>query len=91
MAIYVEPAAWGEGHGARLFRHAVADLRERGREPLVLWVLAENGRARRFYEAMDWQPDGGSRSIDFDGTPVGEIRYRRPARSSAVSTPRRRG
>lgn len=76
MAIYVEPAAWGKGHGARLFRRAVADFRERGLDPLVLWVLTENARGRDFYHAMGWRPDGASRPIDFDGTPVGEIRYR---------------
>jgi len=75
-AIYVEPAAWGKGHGARLFRRAVADLRKRSLDPLVLWVLTENKRGRGFYEAMGWQPDGAERQIDFDGTAVDELRYR---------------
>jgi ribosomal protein S18 acetylase RimI-like enzyme len=72
----------GEGPRARLFRHAVADLHERSLEPLVLWVLTENTRGRGFYEAMGWQPDGTAGPIDFDGTPVEEVRYRpAPARS----------
>jgi GNAT superfamily N-acetyltransferase len=82
-AIYVEPAAWGKGHGARLFRRAVADLRERGIAPLVLWVLTENARGRRFYDAMGWRPDGAARPIDFDGTAVEEVRYRAPRENSA--------
>lgn len=76
MAIYVEPAAWGKGHGARLLRRAVADLRERGLDPLILWVLSENSRGRGFYDAMGWRPDGSARPIDFDGTSVEEVRYR---------------
>ena len=82
LAIYVEPAAWGEGHGARLLRWAVADLRARGLDPLVLWVLTENTRGRGFYEVMGWQPDGTARPIDFDGTSVEEIRYRAPAENT---------
>ncbi|HEV8489573.1 MAG TPA: GNAT family N-acetyltransferase [Candidatus Limnocylindrales bacterium] len=76
MAIYVAPAAWGEGFGARLFRHAIADLRERNIHPVVLWVLTDNPRGRNFYEAMGWQPDGAVRPIDFGGIAVEEIRYR---------------
>lgn len=76
MAIYVDPGAWSKGHGARLFRQAVADLRERRIDPLVLWVLTDNARGRNFYEAMGWQPDGAVRPIDFGGTAVEEIRYR---------------
>lgn len=76
MAIYVAPAAWSKGFGAQLFRRAIADLRERDLDPVVLWVLAANDRGRRFYEAMGWQPDGAERQIDFDGTAVDELRYR---------------
>jgi GNAT superfamily N-acetyltransferase len=76
MAIYVAPAAWGKGFGASLFRRAIADLRERRVDPLVLWVLTDNVRGRTFYEAMGWQPDGATRPIDFGGTAVEEVRYR---------------
>ena len=30
-----------------------------GAQTLVLWVFEANERARSFYEAMGWQPDGG--------------------------------
>jgi RimJ/RimL family protein N-acetyltransferase len=39
-------------------------------------VLTDNARARRFYEAAGWRPDGTVRILDFDGTPIEEIRYR---------------
>jgi len=58
-------------------------LREDGRAEAVLWVLATNERARRFYAAAGWRPDGGSRTEDFAGVPVRELRYRRPLTGSA--------
>ncbi|MFB9446981.1 hypothetical protein Dvina_25355 [Dactylosporangium vinaceum] len=38
---------------------------------------ATNEAARRFYEAGGWHPDGTTRTEDFDGEPVEELRYRR--------------
>ena len=78
-AIYLAPEAWSQGVGRRLFASAVDDLAVR-HDPLVLWVLTENARARRFYEAAGWTADGGARTLDFDGTPIEEVRYRRDGR-----------
>jgi GNAT superfamily N-acetyltransferase len=75
-AIYLEPEAWGTGIGRALFEAAVDDLRGRRSGPLVLWVLTDNPRARRFYEAAGWAHDGTTRMLDFDGTPIEEVRYR---------------
>ena len=79
-AIYLEPEAWSIGLGRQLFATATADLRERGFRPLTLWVLTDNERGRRFYEAAGWRHDGTRRVLDFDGTRIEEIRYR-PASS----------
>jgi GNAT superfamily N-acetyltransferase len=75
-AIYLAPEAWSRGLGSALFAAAVADLRARGFAPLVLWVIEANARGRRFYERAGWRSDGARHEIDFDGTPVDEIRYR---------------
>ncbi len=80
LAIYLEPALRGQGLGRPLFDRAVDDLRARGFDPLVVWVLVANVPARRFYERAGWRADGASKPIDFDGTPVDEVRYRSPAR-----------
>ena len=32
--------------------------------------------ARRFYQAAGFRADGARSTIDFDGTPIDEIRYR---------------
>jgi GNAT superfamily N-acetyltransferase len=77
-AIYVDPPAQGRGIGRALLDAASSELREAGFEPLILWVLTANTLGRGFYEACHWQPDGSTRPIDFDGTPVDEVRYRAP-------------
>jgi ribosomal protein S18 acetylase RimI-like enzyme len=58
LAIYVDPARWGTGAGAALMTAALADLSVRGWEEIRLWVLADNARARRFYERFGLVPDG---------------------------------
>jgi ribosomal protein S18 acetylase RimI-like enzyme len=75
-AIYVHPERVGTGHGRILFAHAVGDLRARALDPLVVWVFEDNPRARRFYEAAGFRPDGARHEIDFDGVRVPEVRYR---------------
>lgn len=89
-AIYVRPDAVGRGYGGALFEHAVADLVERGFEPILVWVFEANGRARRFYERAGFQPDGARAPIDFgDGVIVPELRYRRSsAPIPAIRPPR---
>jgi GNAT superfamily N-acetyltransferase len=75
-AIYLAPEARGLGHGRVLFAHTVADLRARSFEPIVVWVFEANPVARRFYEAAGFRADGARSTIDFDGLPIDEIRYR---------------
>jgi GNAT superfamily N-acetyltransferase len=75
-SIYLLDSAQGRGLGGLLVRTALADLRERGFSTAILWVLTANATARRFYETLGWAPDGSSQMLDFDGTPIEEIRYR---------------
>lgn len=76
-AIYLAPEARGVGHGRTLFEHVVSDLRGRAFDPIVVWVFEANPVARRFYEAAGFHADGARYTIDFDGVPIDEIRYRR--------------
>jgi GNAT superfamily N-acetyltransferase len=73
--IYVDPAHWGSGVGRELIRAAEERMRELGHGHVVLWVLDENPRARRFYEAAGWSVDGERRPIEFLGQTVSEVRY----------------
>jgi hypothetical protein len=43
----------------------------------VLWLLAGNARADRFYRIDGWAPDGPARTDSVWGVTVDEVRYRR--------------
>jgi ribosomal protein S18 acetylase RimI-like enzyme len=74
-AIYVLPAHWGTGVGRALIQAGEDRLRELGHHHVVLWVLEDNPRARRFYELAGWTSDGTRRPIEVFGVSVPEIRY----------------
>jgi GNAT superfamily N-acetyltransferase len=75
-AIYLAEKAAGQGIGRALFAHAVDDLRQRGFRAATLWVLASNTRARRFYAAAGWAPDGAEKTEERLGVVLHEVRYR---------------
>jgi ribosomal protein S18 acetylase RimI-like enzyme len=85
-AINVDPAAWGTGAGRALLLAAQAELARLGFDETVLWVLPANARARRFYEAAGWAPDGAERVDEVLGVTVPEVRYRRRSTSEAISS-----
>jgi ribosomal protein S18 acetylase RimI-like enzyme len=77
FAIYVDPDYWGRGVGRKLMAAGEERLRELGHVEAILWVLADNPRARRFYERSDWQHDGTTRTIEIFGIDIAEVRYRK--------------
>lgn len=77
LALYVEPDRWGTGVGRLLMGGARAALVEGGFREAVLWVLAGNERAARFYRTDGWRPDGRRREEVVWGVSVDEVRYRR--------------
>ncbi len=77
LALYVENARWRSGVGAQLLRHAEALLAGAGASAAYLWVLGDNERGRRFYEAQGWRHDGGEQSVEIGGHPLVELRYRK--------------
>jgi GNAT superfamily N-acetyltransferase len=80
FAIYVDPDYWGSGVGRKLIAAGEERLRELGHVEAILWVLADNARARRFYERSGWQHDGTTRPIEIFGIEVAEVRYRKVLR-----------
>jgi ribosomal protein S18 acetylase RimI-like enzyme len=72
--IYLLPDYWRQGIGRQLATAAERMLRDKGYEEAILWVLADNQSARRFYEAMGFARDGQSKQIDW-GTPLTAVRY----------------
>jgi GNAT superfamily N-acetyltransferase len=75
-ALYVDPEWWGRGIGVALVAEARGRLSRRGLREAILWVLAGNERADRFYQHDGWVPDGGQRTEALWGVTVEEIRYR---------------
>jgi GNAT superfamily N-acetyltransferase len=75
-ALYVTPSRWSTGIGRALMGSALAALNEAGHPRVVLWVLADNARARRFYERAGFTPDGVTNILTGLGG-VLELRYAR--------------
>ena len=76
-ALYVDPDRWGRGIGASLVSAARGRLADLGFRQVILWLLAGNARAARFYRIDGWVPDGSRRTESVWGVTVDEIRYRR--------------
>jgi ribosomal protein S18 acetylase RimI-like enzyme len=76
-ALYVDPDYWGRGIGAALTSAARAQLMACGFPGAVLWVLADNARAERFYRLDGWTPDGMRKTDTSRGVTLEEVRYRR--------------
>lgn len=77
MALNVDPATWRRGFGTELLNAVLKQLRGLGFSTVTLWVLQANTRARAFYEAAGFSPDGVERTdTDLIGAPLDEVRYR---------------
>jgi ribosomal protein S18 acetylase RimI-like enzyme len=76
-ALHVDPEHWGQGIGLALVSAARAHLFELSFRNALLWVLAGNVRAERFYRIDQWIPDGLRRTDSVWGITVNELRYRR--------------
>ena len=77
LALYVDPDHWGRGIGRGLILEARKRMIKCGFGDAVLWVLAGNYRAERFYRADGWTLDGGRRQDEVWGVLADELRYRR--------------
>jgi ribosomal protein S18 acetylase RimI-like enzyme len=76
MAIYVHPAAWGQGVGSALLRQALDRLRSHGFAEVLLWVIEGNRQAIEFYERFGFVRDGSLRRFEMFSTPTTTIRLR---------------
>jgi ribosomal protein S18 acetylase RimI-like enzyme len=56
--LYVKKHVAGTGIGRALMNAVIGRVQCGGYTRLSVWVLKDNGRARRFYEAAGFQPDG---------------------------------
>jgi GNAT superfamily N-acetyltransferase len=73
--VHVAPERVGTGVGRLLMVSALEQLRGLGEPRAVLWVLAGNARARRFYERGGWAADGAERSEPIGTAMTVQLRY----------------
>lgn len=73
----VHPDRFGTGVADALHAQAIEVMAAAGVRSARLWVLAENHRARRFYERHGWWPDGRERPSEFPPYPP-QLGYARP-------------
>ena len=83
--IYVHPGWWGSGAGQQLLDKAHALLAETCDEA-TLTVLADNPRARRFYERNGWELAEELVEQHFAGLDVPVCRYRKRFREEVSGT-----
>jgi RimJ/RimL family protein N-acetyltransferase len=74
--IYLRSDHWGHGHGTTLAEAAFHDIPDQAAD-VSLWVLADNERARRFYERLGFVADGHQRVETIGGRELAEVRYLR--------------
>jgi GNAT superfamily N-acetyltransferase len=72
-ALYVAPDHWSTGAGRALMDRVLTEARAEGHRRIILWVLRDNRRARRFYERAGFRRQGAEHPSFFAGVP--EVRY----------------
>lgn len=76
-ALYVDPDHWGRGVGLTLVIEARRCLFRQGFSDALLWMMAGNRRADRFYHNDKWLADGTCRKESVWNVSVDEVRYQR--------------
>ena len=74
LMIYLALGYWRRGIGQKLMHATTTWLIGQGMASMIVWGLAENWPARRFYEALGGQYFG-QRSTDIAGSPLPEVSY----------------
>jgi GNAT superfamily N-acetyltransferase len=75
--LYAMPELWGTGIGKQLMLATLTTLGQADYTQATLWVLEDNERARRFYEAAGWGADGTAVEDSTGGASLSKLRYRR--------------
>jgi ribosomal protein S18 acetylase RimI-like enzyme len=72
--LYLKPEYQGLGFGTRMFRAVRNDLADRGISRILVWCLADNVRARAFYERLGGRAVA-ERTERVAGVPLGKVGY----------------
>ena len=63
QTLYLDRFVWRHGYGAVMTQRVLDYARTHSFSEVVLWVLEGNARARSFYEAMGFAPDGARKTL----------------------------
>ncbi len=78
LALYVIGSRWRQGLGRKLYRADEEALVAAGFTEAIVWALDGNARADRFYGAVGYALDGGTKQVRLaDGVVIGEHRLRK--------------
>lgn len=75
VSIYFLPEYTRRGYGSMLLKKSVDELRQKGYEQILLWVLEDNTSARLFYEKNGFTANGEYLDDNIGGKPLKEIMY----------------
>ena len=75
VTIYLLPEHIGRGAGSALMERCISELKEQGYRKVLLWVLEENARARRFYEKHGFVLTEEYMDDNIGGRDVREVMY----------------
>jgi len=73
-AMYLLKAFWNKGFGRKMMDFSLDELKRKGHDEVLLWVLEANSRGRQFYEKCGFASDGTKKEINID-KPLIEMRY----------------
>ena len=73
ICIHSLPDRWRQGYGSQMMKVLLWDIASAGFQRVMLWVFADNHRARRFYEKHGFITDGTTKP----GTAPTELCYQR--------------
>ena len=75
VTIYLLPEYIGRGVGSALMERCISELKAQGYSSILLWVLEENTRARRFYEKHGFKLTEEYMDDNIGGRDVREVMY----------------
>lgn len=75
VSIYFLPDYIGKGYGRLLLNKCIEQLKQDGFSKLLLWVLEDNHRARKFYEKNGFVYSGVFMVDNIGGKEVREVLY----------------
>jgi len=75
VSIYFLPEYMGKGYGGHLLKRCMEELKTFGFNKLLLWVLEDNMRARRFYEKNGFVCSDEYMNDNIGGKELREVMY----------------